>query len=143
MRRLLVLAAVLALPNAGFAAQGGPEGTWAVAGGSARIRIAPCAGQAAQLCGAIVWIRPRPPQATAAAKPAAPAPANRPVAKSPIGQTIMADFKPAGPNKWKGRFQFGQGKSLGGNMSLNTDGTLHVGACVLAICKGQDWKRVS
>lgn len=141
MRRLAALAAALALPGSALAAQG-PEGTWAVSGGAAHIRIAPCAGQADRLCGAIVWVKPRSPEKAAAAKPAAPA-AKGPPPKSPVGQTIMAGFKPAGANKWNGKFQFGEGKSLGANMSVNKDGTLHVGACLLAICKGQDWTRVS
>lgn len=133
---LVVTAAALALaPAAAFAVQG-PEGLWMMTGDAMKVRIAPCAGQAGQLCGTIAWLKPRQ-EDKAAVKPAA----NTPAPKSPVGYAIMTGFKPDGANRWKGKFLLGKGKTLNGTLSLNKDGSLHVSGCLLAICKGQDWKR--
>ena len=120
-----ILAGVLLLAaSAGAAqAQGGVQGDWMTEGGQAKVRIAPCPGQPAQLCGRFV-----DPKTGALAK-----------------TTFLTGFKPAGPNKWGGgKISNPQdGKTYNSKMALNPNGTLSVSGCVLMICKGQTWRRAS
>lgn len=104
-------------------AQQGVQGDWMTQGGQAKVRIAPCDGQPAQLCGRFVN-----PKTGALAK-----------------TTFLTGFKSTGANKWGGgKIANPQdGKTYNSKMALNADGTLSVSGCVLVVCKAQTWRRAS
>lgn len=120
--QLTTIAAAAATLLAGAAsAQQGVQGDWLTEAGQAKVRIAPCSGQPAQLCGRFVN-----PKTGALAK-----------------TTFLTGFKPTGANKWGGgKIANPQdGKTYSSKMTLNPNGTLSVSGCVLVVCKAQTWKR--
>jgi len=115
-----------------------PEGDWSASGGDGIVRIAPCPGQPATLCGKFVKVR------TAGAKDANNPNAalrSRPLA----GMTFLTGFKPAGPGRWAGGKIYNpeDGKTYKAKLSLNPNGTLKVEGCVAVFCKAQTWPRAS
>ena len=104
-------------------AQQGVQGDWMTQGGQAKVRIAPCEGQPAQLCGRFIH-----PKTGALSKTA-----------------FLTGFKPNGTNKWGGgKIANPQdGKTYNSKMVLNPNGTLSVSGCVLVVCKAQTWRRAS
>jgi uncharacterized protein (DUF2147 family) len=82
IRRAAALAAVLAALEAGSAQAGGPAflGNWARDDGKTRIRVAPCSGT---YCGVNTWVEPG-------------------VKSEKIGDTLVANLKPAGADRWSG-----------------------------------------
>ena len=142
MRRLVPLAAALGLAAGPALAADPAEGVWLVQDKNARVRIAPCAGRADQLCGEIVWLqrplgddgKPRRdeknPDAQARAKPL-------------MGHMMIRDFRAAGPGRWEGGkiYDPKSGKTYASKMRVAPDGTLKVEGCVLMICKAQTWTR--
>lgn len=124
-KTIAAVALATGLLATGAAAQGGGiQGDWMTQGGQARVRIAPCAGQPAQLCGRFVN-----PKTGAVAK----------------GAPFLTGFRPTGANKWGGgKIANPQdGKTYNSKMSLNPNGTLSVSGCVLAFCRAQTWARAS
>ncbi|MBW3558553.1 MAG: DUF2147 domain-containing protein [Proteobacteria bacterium] len=121
--KVKVLAGVLAAAAIASAAeaQQGVQGDWMTEGGQAKVRIGPCEGQPAQLCGRFVN-----PKTGGLAKTA-----------------FLTGFKPSGANKWGGgKIANPQdGKTYNSKMTLNPNGTLSVSGCVLVICKAQTWRR--
>jgi uncharacterized protein (DUF2147 family) len=143
--RTLTLAAVLSLTAlcslaARPALAADPvEGEWLTQGASGKVRIAPCAGQAARMCGTISWLRD---PATAKASDS-----NNPDAKLKtrplMGLPMLWGFKSATPGKWSGGkiYDPGSGKTYDSKMSVNANGTLKVEGCILMVCQAQTWKR--
>jgi len=112
------------------------EGEWLTQAGTAKVRVAPCAGKADRMCGTITWVR------TAGMKDAEnpdPALRSRPL----VGLTMIRDFKSAGPGKWTGGkiYDPQSGKTYDSKMRANPDGTLKVEGCVLVVCQAQTWRK--
>jgi len=138
MRPILLAAALAIVATPAFAADP-VEGEWLVQSGSAKVRIAPCAGNAGKMCGLIVWVRdPREAAAKDANNPD-PKLRTRPI----MGLPLIRDFKPAGPGRWTGGkiYDPESGKTYDSKLRVNRDGTLKVEGCVLVVCQGQTWKR--
>ena len=137
MRSALLAAGLLALAAPAFAADP-VEGDWTPPDGGSKIHIAPCAGNAAQMCGKISWL----PAATAknldSNNPSAALKA-RPV----LGVQTFWGFKSAGPGKWTGGklYDPSNGKTYSGKLTANANGTLKVEGCILVVCQAQTWKR--
>ena len=117
------------------------EGHWMTAGGSAKVRVSPCAADKARMCGVITWIK--------APAGAVPKDTNNPDAsqrsKPLVGLTMIRDFKPSGAGKWTGGkiYDPSSGKTYGSKISVNPDGTLKVEGCITVVCQAQTWKRSS
>ena len=118
-----VLLATLAGGAAHAQAQTGIVGDWMTQGGEGKVRIAPCAGQPAQICGRLI----------------------NPKTGAPAKSVFLTGFKPAGTNKWGGgKIANPQdGKTYSSKMALNPNGTLSVSGCVLGFCKAQTWTRAA
>lgn len=146
MKTLRLALAALAFAAAGSAARAADpvEGLWMVQSGTAKVRIAPCAGAKAQMCGVVAWLKAPNGKDGQPVKDA-----NNPEAaqrtKPIIGLAMIRDFKPAGAGKWTGGkiYDPSAGKTYGSKMSLNPDGTLKVEGCIAMICQAQTWKRTS
>ena len=136
--RAIALAAVLTLTAAPALAADPAEGEWLTQGGSGKVRIAPCPGQAGKLCGAISWLRPADAKATDANNPD-PKLKTRPI----LGMPMLWGFKAAGPGKWTGGkiYDPNSGKTYDSKISVKPDGTLKVEGCILMVCQAQTWKR--
>lgn len=139
MRRLLVL--LLTFAAAPALAQS-PAGEWTTEGDKARVRIAPCAGSANDLCGAITWsYRP-------AGAPAGPlldmnnrdsSLRRRPI----VGLPLLQGFKPAGEGSWEGGtiYDSESGKTYRSKFRLEGPDALVVDGCILFVCQSQTWRR--
>ena len=122
MLRVLMAGAAMAA-SAAAAHAGDAKGEWLRDNGAAKVRIAPCGGEA--LCGAISWLKN---PATDPAK---------------IGQQVFFDMKPHGENVWTGSaFNPDDGRTYSGKMTLSGD-RLTTAGCVLGglICKSVSWTR--
>jgi len=135
--RIALFAAGLLLSAPAFAADP-VMGEWLTQDGGSKVRIGPCAGNAALLCGVVSWL------------PAAEA--NNLDTKNPnaalksrriLGTTTISGFKQSAPGKWSGGklYDPATGKSYSGKISINPDGTLKVQGCVMMICEAETWKR--
>lgn len=135
MRPILLAAAASLLAAPAFAADP-VEGEWLTQAGTAKVRIAPCAGKADRLCGTVVWLK------NAGAKDA-----NNPDPKlrdrAIVGMNLIRDFKQAGPGRWTGGkiYDPESGKTYDSKISANANGTLKVEGCVLVVCQAQTWRR--
>ena len=137
------VAAITSLSSAAHAADP-VEGTWLVQAGTAKVRVAPCGGDKAKMCGVVVWMKTPNDKAGQPQKdvnnPDAAA-RTRPI----VGLTMIRDFKPAGAGQWAGGkiYDPSSGQTDGSKMSLNPDGTLKVEGCIAVVCQAQTWKRSS
>jgi uncharacterized protein (DUF2147 family) len=119
-----------------------PLGEWTTEGGKARVRIAPCSGDAQRLCGAIEWSY-RPPGAGAGPlqdiNNQDPALRSRPI----VGLPLLQGFEPTGPDSWGGGTIYDPegGKTYNSKMRLDGADRLEVSGCVLFFCRGQTWTR--
>jgi uncharacterized protein (DUF2147 family) len=115
------------------------SGDWAV-GRTNVVRIGPCSGAPARLCGIIV--------ATANGKDGRPlrdsenpdpALRNRPL----VGLPLIFGFRAAGDGRWTGGkiYDPDDGKTYDAKLAPGPDGTLQVSGCVLFLCKAQTWRR--
>jgi uncharacterized protein (DUF2147 family) len=117
-------------------------GEWTTEGGKARVRIAPCSGDAQRLCGAIEWSY-RPPGAGAGPlqdiNNQDPALRSRPI----VGLPLLQGFEPTGPDSWGGGTIYDPegGKTYNSKMRLDGADRLEVSGCVLFFCRGQTWTR--
>jgi uncharacterized protein (DUF2147 family) len=136
--RAIALAAALTLAAAPAFAADAAEGEWFNQTGSAKIRIAPCAGQAGKLCGTISWLRPPNEKAKDANNPD-PQLKTRPLQ----GMQMLWGFKSSGPGKWTGGkiYDPNSGKTYDSKVSVNANGTLKIEGCILMVCQGQTWRR--
>ena len=122
MVRILASAAFLAASAAGAYA-GDAKGEWLRDDGKAKVRFAPCGGEA--LCGSISWLSD---------------PAHDP---GKVGQQVFFDMKPSGDNVWAGlAFNPDDGRNYTSKITLSGD-TLVTAGCVLGglICESVAWIR--
>ena len=139
----LAPAAAIALLSATSAQAADPVmGDWLTVGGGAKVRIAPCASDAAKACGTITWMKNPKDKAGGSQKDT-----NNPDAalrsRTVLGLQLVRDFKPAGPGKWNSGkiYDPGSGKTYGSKLSANANGSLKVEGCVGPICQAQTWTR--
>lgn len=117
-------------------------GEWLAGGGSAKVKIAPCAGAPDRMCGLISWLKtPRSPAGEPARDTANPDPKlrGRPI----LGMPMIRDFKRAGEGRWTGGkiYDPNSGRTYDSKIRMNPDGTLKVEGCVLMVCQAQTWRR--
>lgn len=137
--RALILAAALSLAATTAFAADPAEGEWLTQAGTAKVKIGPCAANAAKLCGAISWLKnPADAKATDTNNPD-PKLKTRTI----LGLPMIRDFKPSGPGKWTGGkiYDPNSGKTYDSKLSVNANGTLKVEGCILMVCQAQTWKR--
>jgi uncharacterized protein (DUF2147 family) len=118
-----VLLAALAMLAAQAAMAGEVTGEWLREDGAAKIRFAPCGGEA--VCGSLAWKR----DAGGSGK---------------IGEQVFFDMKLNGADSWAGgAFNPEDGKRYSAKMTLSGD-HLTTAGCVLGglICKSFGWTRV-
>ena len=99
MRIAGVCLAVGLVAAASAAGQGTALGEWMTEGGKARVRIEPCAGRPAELCGTIVWsYRPAdaPPGPLVDVNNQDPALRTRPI----VGLPLLQGFREEAPGRW-------------------------------------------
>lgn len=138
MRALLLVAGLTLAAAPAFAADP-VEGEWLTEGGSAKVRVAPCAGKADRMCGNISWLKnPADAKATDAKNPD-PKLKTRTI----MGMPMIRDFKQAAPGRWTGGkiYDPGSGKTYDSKISIGPNGTLKVEGCVLMVCQAQTWRR--
>ena len=132
-------AAALAMAPAG-AQPGRPGifGLWKTKGGQATVRIGPCKGNPAAVCGNFVDLAGDGRAARDKNNPN-PALRNRPL----LGMPFVTNFTPAGANKWRnGQIYNPQnGKTYRAKMDMNANGSLTVSGCVFVFCEGETWTR--
>jgi len=134
--RLLCGAGLLFALFAPAAAAPGPAGDWMVAKGEAIIRIVDCGGQ---YWGVVAW--EKNPGGSDARNPN---PALR--SRATLGMPILLGMRPAGQQgTWSGQiYNSEDGRTYGGNISLQGTDTLSVQGCVLGfLCGGEQWRRVN
>jgi uncharacterized protein (DUF2147 family) len=124
-RLALAVTAALAMTTSAQAAAA-VQGDWLTQSGSAKVRVAPCAG--GKLCGTVVWMK----------DPLDPALRSRPV----VGLQLIRDFRSAPGGGWSGGtiYDPNSGKTYASKLGLNPDGTLKVEGCISIICQAQTWK---
>jgi len=138
----VAIAAALSLAAGPALAADPAEGVWLVQDKDAKVRIAPCPAQTAELCGEIVWLRaptgPNGQPKTDARNPDASLRA-RPL----IGLTMIRGFHAVAPGRWEGGkiYDPKSGKTYASKLRATPEGTLKVDGCVLMICKTQIWTR--
>jgi uncharacterized protein (DUF2147 family) len=139
--RLIAVFLLLASTTTALAASA--EGEWVTEGDKARVKIAPCAGSAQELCGTITWSY-RPPDAPAEGplldiNNGDPALRSRPI----VGLPLLQGFKPDGDDTWDGGTIYDPegGKTYKSKFRLKGPDTLEVDGCVLFICESQTWTR--
>jgi uncharacterized protein (DUF2147 family) len=138
--RSLLLGAALALAATPALAADPVEGDWLVQGGSAKVRIAPCAGKPDRLCGVFTWLKSeKPGQVVRDAENPDPALRSRPL----VGSIFIRDFRRVEAGRWTGGKIYSpeEGKTYDSKMRINPDGTLKLEGCVLVICQKQTWRR--
>lgn len=152
MRRLILMilaqlavSAAVAVPTATRAAGADPAfGLWLTPGGSAKVRVGPCAGHPSDACGILVWLRHGRDGAGAPVRDVAnpdPRLRTRPLA----GVALIGGFRRTGPGRWTDGHIYDPdtGKTYRSTMSVASDGTLDVAGCVLVICRSQTWTRAA
>jgi uncharacterized protein (DUF2147 family) len=142
MRRLLLILAPLAIVAGAAFAREPVEGDWLIQDGSAKVRIAPCASHADQMCGSIIWLKdPNDSAGRAKLDNANPDATLR--ARPMLGLLMIRDFRSSESGRWNSGkiYDPGSGKTYDSKLKLNSDGTLNVAGCVLIICQSQTWKR--
>ncbi|TPW29178.1 DUF2147 domain-containing protein [Martelella alba] len=130
-RRTLIAALVVAC-MAAPALAASPEGTWLTQSGKTKVTIAPCE---AALCGTIVWL----------AMPGKDAKNPKAGARDRdlVGSQMIYAMQPDGEG-WKGKlYDYENGKTYTGKISLTGDGGLKLSGCILggALCRSQIWTR--
>jgi uncharacterized protein (DUF2147 family) len=146
MLRTWALAGVCLAFTAVAPALGAPPdpvaGDWMTPGGSAKVHIAGCPANPAQLCGNMVWLKQG---LDAAGKPALDR-ANPDAAlrtRPLVGMPFITGFTREAPGRWSGGriYDPDSGKTYRSKMRINDDGTLKLEGCVLIICQAQTWRR--
>ncbi len=133
MRISIATAALLLCSlGAGPAAAQDVTGVWLSQTGETRVRIAACG---AELCGTVIW------QQTPGKDVNNPEAAkrDRPI----VGIRMIFGMKKSG-NEWNGQlYNFQDGKTYTGKMTLSGAGAMQLGGCVLGglICRSQTWTR--
>jgi uncharacterized protein (DUF2147 family) len=137
--RATAIAAALTLTAAPALAADPVHGEWLTQSGTAKVKLAPCGGNAERLCGNVSWVKnPAEARATDVNNPDAKL-KTRPI----MGLPMLWGFKPAGPGKWTGGkiYDPQSGKTYDSKVSVNPNGTLKVEGCVAIVCQGQTWRK--
>ena len=137
--RAFALAAVLAMAAAPALAADPAHGEWLTEGGTAKVRIGPCANDAARLCGNVSWLKnPAEAKATDANNPD-PKLKTRPI----MGLPMLWGFKSSAPGKWTGGkiYDPQSGKTYNSKVSVMPNGALKVEGCVAIVCQAQTWRK--
>jgi uncharacterized protein (DUF2147 family) len=124
IHRLGVLAGVLVGLASGGAALAAPAflGNWARDDGKTRIRVEPCG---AEFCGVNTWVK-------------------RGHTGEKVGDTLVADLKPAGSERWSGD-AFDRRRNRHYTMRVRVDGKrMTTDGCMLGgmVCQSMGWTRV-
>lgn len=129
----LALAPVLAALTPGAALAGDPTGTWRTRpndqGNYLLVTIAPCAGDAAKLCGTVTGARNA---------------AGEPIDSAHVGKLMIRGMAPDGTDFWSGGTIWAPDDNETYRSKMELSGaTLTVKGCVAGglICRGQDWTR--
>lgn len=139
LHRLALAGAAAALATSAQAA-GTVQGDWLTQSGSAKVRVAPCAG--GRLCGTVIWMKTPLDKITGKpqldVKNPDPNLRTRPI----VGLQLIKDFRSASGGKWSGGTIYDpeSGKTYASKMGLNPDGTLKVEGCISIICQAQTWR---
>lgn len=117
-------------------------GEWVTEGDKARVRIEPCAADAAKLCGTITWsYRPAdaPPGELRDIHNTDAGLRERPI----VGLPLLQGFGPAGPDAWDGGTIYDPegGKTYKSKLRLDGPDRLKVDGCILFLCQTQTWTR--
>ena len=136
MTRILIAASVVLIATPSLAADA--IGTWqsekADDGGYIHVSVAPCAHNAAKLCGTIIDAFNDDPAAMDETR-----------AAELRGKVMIKDMEPSGATAWSNGTIWApdDDETYASKMELDGD-VLTVSGCVLAglICRGQDWTRV-
>ena len=134
----LAAAALAAAPAGAQAGKASVFGLWKTKGGQATVRISPCKGNAATVCGNFVDLAG---DGRAARDKNNPNPALR--TRPLLGMPFVTNFKPAGANKWRGGQIYNpqNGKTYSAKMDMKANGSLTVSGCVFIFCEGEVWTR--
>lgn len=139
MLRFLMGAALALAATPAFAADP-VEGDWLVQGGSAKVRISPCAAKPDRMCGVFTWLKSeKPGQTVRDTGNPDPKLRSRPL----VGSTFIRDFRRVAVGRWTGGKIYSpeEGKTYDSRIRINPDGTLKLEGCVLIICQAQTWRR--
>jgi uncharacterized protein (DUF2147 family) len=120
------------------------EGVWLTAEGDAQVRIAPCADQADQLCGTIVWLKdPLDERGQPVRDVHNPKPGLR--SREILGLQLLHGLRRRGVGQWTGGrvYNSDNGKSYRARIQVSAQGALRIEGCLLLFCSGETWKRVS
>lgn len=138
----VVIAAALSLAAGPALAADSVEGVWLVQDKAAKVRIAPCPAQPAELCGEIVWLR-APTGENGQPKTDAHNPDASLRSRPLMGLTMIRGFRQVEPGRWEGGkiYDPKSGKTYASKLRATPDGALKVDGCVMMICKTQTWTR--
>jgi uncharacterized protein (DUF2147 family) len=138
----MILPLLLALLAAGPAlANPDPAvGQWLTEDGFAHVAIAPCAGDAALICGAVTWLKDPVGHPTRDIHNPDRSLRARPL----IGVLVVRDMKNQGPGRWAGGQVYDpeSGRSGDGRLKALSRNRLEVSGCVLMVCDRETWTRV-
>lgn len=138
--QVIVVVALATQPWPALAASA--VGEWVTEGDKARVAIAPCASDAASLCGTITWsYRPAdaPPGELRDVNNADATLRSRPI----VGLPLLQGFRPDGADGWSGGTIYDPegGKTYKSKMRLDGADGLEVDGCILFVCQTQTWTR--
>jgi uncharacterized protein (DUF2147 family) len=120
------------------------QGVWLTAEGDAQVRIAPCADQADQLCGTIVWLKdPVDERGQPVRDVHNPKPELR--SREILGLKLIHGLRRKGAGHWTGGqvYDSDNGKSYRAGIRVTGQGALRIEGCLLLFCSGETWRRVS
>ena len=108
------------------------------------MRVAPCAGNPALMCGTLLWLKDGKDPAGGAKRDV-----NNPDAalkgRVLVGVALVSDLKREASGQWTdGKIYVPEtGRTARANMSLNPDGTLKVEGCVSVLCQAKTWTKAN
>ncbi|THD59675.1 DUF2147 domain-containing protein [Phenylobacterium sp.] len=135
-------AAVLAIAQQAQAAGDPVFGDWLTQTGDGKVRVGPCAADAAQACGVVLWLKPPPGVEMQAMRDANnPDPALR--SRALIGLTLISGFHREAVGQWADGqiYDPKSGKTYKAKMALGPNGVLKVAGCVMVFCQAQTWTK--
>jgi uncharacterized protein (DUF2147 family) len=142
-RGLALFLGTLLVPFSAATASASPVGEWLVDGGSARVEIAPCPGEAQKLCGRITWLKsPNDESGRPRSDVKNPNPEMR--QRRVLGLQMLSGLTPGEKGSWSAGkiYDPKSGKLYDSKMRLGADGALKVDGCVMMICRTQTWSRI-
>ncbi|MBS0331583.1 MAG: DUF2147 domain-containing protein [Proteobacteria bacterium] len=119
-------------------------GVWLTAAKDGKVRIAPCAADAAETCGVVVWGRgPNGEDARTLTDVKNPDPARR--AQPIVGLQIISGFRRDGEGGWTGGriYEPQTGRTFKAKMASKGPNGLKVSGCVLVFCRAESWTRTT